>query len=606
MRVMDILPFELCSALFFANAYGLWTGNRIALDMMWFWAMGAVLHAYITPTPRAGYPDLNYFQYFIAHGLLLFTAVFGTVGLGRRPGRGGVRRASGALLAFTALVAVVDLVTGENYLYLRHKPPSPTLADAFGPWPTYVVVGLAVATISFAVWAMPWIVVRRMASRRDQLGLPPGPRTPGFFQLARFALRPIEFFDSCSKFGDLFTVDMASFGKFVMVSSPTLIKQVFTGNPDVFLAGRANQDFEPLLGARSVFLLDGSEHVRHRRLLMPPFHRDRIRTYAEIMRDEAQLAIARMPKGNTFPMLSFTKDIALGILLRAVFGLEHGFARDRMSAALGRYLEPPSPFLPFLPKVDLPLSPYRQFLRLREAVDREIYLLLAARRGGHDTSGEDVVSMLLAARDDTGRPLTDRELRDEIVTLLVAGHETTAATLCWCLERLLLHPEALARLDAELATVDTPEATAQLPYLDAVVRETLRMRPVLPDVVRELATPYQLGGWLLPVGTRVSPCIHLAHRHECSWPEPDAFRPERFLDATVDPYAWIPFGGGSRRCIGLAFALYEIKVVLATMLREARFRLELARSLRIVRRGVTLGPEGGMRVVRVETREVTA
>jgi hypothetical integral membrane protein (TIGR02206 family) len=602
MRVADTVPLEMCSLLFFTNAFGLWTGRRTALDLMWFWTMAGVAHSFITPTPRAPFPSLHYFQYFLAHGLLLFAAIYATVGLGRAPVRGSTRRASLAFLAFVAVVGVVDAATGENYVYLRAKPPSPTLVDAFGPWPGYVFVGVGVGLASFAAWSVPWTLARRARERR---ALPPGPRTPGIWQLLRFAVRPCEFFDDCAaRFGDVFTVDMASFGYFVMVSSPALVKQVFAGDPDVFLAGRANRDLEPLLGSRSLFLLDGAEHARHRKLVMPPLHGERMRAYAAVMRDSARAAVAAMPLGKPFALHRYMQRVALEVVLGAVFGLAEGAARDRMAAALARYLEPPSPILPFLPKLDLPLTPYRRFVRARDAVDREIYALIAERRsrGAIGERGDDVVALLLAARDEAGGSLTDGELRDELVTLLVAGHETTATASCWCIERLLAHPDALARLDVELASAAVPADLARLEYLDAVVKETLRVRPILPDVVRELAAPVQLGDWLLPVGTRVAPCIHLAHRRAGAWPEPDAFRPERFVGVKHDPYAWFPFGGGGRRCVGMMFALYEIKIVLATVLRDARFQLAASRSPRVVRRGVTLGPEGGVRVVVTEKR----
>ncbi len=453
MRVMDTLPFEMCSALFFIDAFALWTGNLIALEVMWYWTMAGPIHAFITPTPRAGYPNLNYFQYFAAHGLLIFSAVYGTIALMPAPRRGGVWRSLAALVAFIGIVAGVDLVTGENYVYLRHKPPSPTLVDALGPWPYYTLSGIGVALASFALWSVPWII----AGRLRKPVLPPEPRTPAIIQLLRFATQPFAFFDRCAaKLGDPFTVDMAMFGKFVLVSDPALVKQVFTGDPEVFHAGKANRDLEPFVGPRSLLLLDGAEHLRLRRLLLPPFHGERMRTYAEIMADRTRAALARVPKDEPFAMQPLTQTITLEIILRAVFGLEHGAAKDRMFEALTRYLEPPSPLLMFLPLVDLPLTPYRAFLRRRGAVDREIFALLETRRAERDTPHDDILGLLLSARDEAGAPLTDSELRDELMTLLIAGHETTATALTWTFERLLTHPDVLERLMAELAGARRP------------------------------------------------------------------------------------------------------------------------------------------------------
>jgi hypothetical integral membrane protein (TIGR02206 family) len=591
MRVWDTLPFEMCSALFFIGAFGLWTGSVVALEVVWFWTMSGPIHALITPTPRAGFPDLNYFQYFFAHGLLVFTALFVTIALRKPPGRGAVMRSFVALVAFIPIVAVVDLASGENYLYLRHKPPSPTLVDALGPWPFYVGAGTGVALASFLVVSIPWLITRG----RDPL--PPGPRAPGIVQLMRFATKPFDFFDEqAAKFGDAFTVDMAAYGRFVIVSSPELVKKIFTADMNVMHAGKANRDLEPFVGSRSLLLLDGAEHLRIRRLIMPPFHGDRMRAYASMMAEKTRAAAENMPVGSAFAIHDTTQAIALEIILRAVFGLTHGAEKDRMQRALVDYLEPPSPVLMFLPKVSLPMTPYRKFLDRRDAVDREIFALIEARRGG---DGDDILALLMAARDEDGKALTDQELRDELMTLLIAGHETTATSLAWAIERLASHPDVLARLVKEISACETPEMLVECAYLDAVVKESLRMRPIFPDVVREVQGPFVLGDFTLPDKTRVAPCIHLAHYREASWPNAKDFDPERFMPkdgsgVKIDPYTWFPFGGGTRRCPGMAFAMYEMKIVLGTLLQHVELRK--GEAMRPVRRGVTLAPEGGARV----------
>jgi cytochrome P450 len=403
--------------------------------------------------------------------------------------------------------------------------------------------------------------------------LPPGPRTPGVVQLLHFATRPFDFFDACAAtFGDPFTVDMATYGKFVMVSSPELVKHVMTADATVLSGGSANRDLEPFVGPRSLLLLDGEEHVRHRRLLMPPFHGERMRAYTTLMAEGTRAAVATMPTREPFAIHPYTQQIALEVILRAVFGLGAGDAKERMARVILAYLEPPSPILMFLPKVDVPLSPYRGFLRRRDAVDREIFALLGARGSGAAEPNDDILSLLLAARDEAGEAMTDQELRDELMTLLIAGHETTATALAWAVERLAAHPDALERAAADARAVDDPEALTRCEYLDAVVKETLRMRPVFPDVVREARTEWRLGDWMLPPKTRVSPCIHLAHHRRETWDDPSVFRPERFIGARIDPYAWFPFGGGTRRCLGMAFAMHEMKIVLGTFLRQATLR----------------------------------
>jgi hypothetical integral membrane protein (TIGR02206 family) len=587
MRVWDTLPFEMCSVLFFVGAFGLWTGSAVALEIVWFWTMSGPIHALITPTPRAGFPDLNYFQYFFAHGLLVFTALFVTVALRKPPRRGAVMRSFVALLAFIPIVAVVDLASGENYMYLRHKPPSPTLVDALGPWPFYVASGVGVALASFLVVSIPWLVTRG----KDPL--PPGPRAPGIVQLLTFARRPFDFFDACAaKYGDCFTVDMATYGRFVIVASPALVKQVFTADMDLMHAGKANRDIEPFVGSRSLLLLDGAEHLRYRRLLMPPFHGDRMRAYANIMAERTRAAIDTMPIGEPFAMYPHAQSITLGIILRAVFGLTGGEKTERMASVLVEYLEPPSPTLMFLPKVNLPLTPYRRFLERRDAVDRELRARIAERR---DVPGDDILALLLAARDEEGKALTDAELRDQLMTVLIAGHETTATSIAWAVERLVSHPRVLERLAKEVAACDGPEALVACAYLDAVVKESLRMRPIFTDVVRELQAPWKLGDIELPAKTRVSACLHLAHHREASWPNARTFEPERFLDAKIDPYAWFPFGGGTRRCLGSAFALHELKIMLGTLLKHVELRPD-ERPVRPMRSGVMHMPENGARV----------
>jgi hypothetical integral membrane protein (TIGR02206 family) len=598
MRVWDTLPFELCSALFFIGAFAYWYGHELSFEVVYFWTFAGTLHALLTPTPRFGFPDLNYFQYFAAHGLLIGSAVFSAAALSKTPGKGAMLRAFLALQAFTLLVAGVDALTGENYLYLRHKPPSPNALDAFGPWPNYLLGGEALGLVSFFLWNLPFLIQRR----RTEAKLPPGPRAPGIWQLLRFATKPFDFFDDCAKrFGDLFTVDMAMYGKFVMVSSPELIKAVFTGDTDVLHAGKANRDLKDFLGDRSLLLLDGPDHLRHRKMLMPPFHGERMKAYAGEMWAQANAVVEQMPGGGAaFSIHPYMQRVTMQIIMRSVFGLTSGGQLDRVFQALLDYLEEPPAVTMYLVPFDWPLTPYRKFLRRRDVVRRELEQVVREGRAQTNLEGRtDVLSLMLAARDEAGQPLTDLELRDELMTLLIAGHETTATSLSWAFERVLNHPEVEAKLRAELDGASTPEAIVALPYLDAVVKETLRTRPILPDVVRDLQAPFELGGQVLPKGLRVAPCIHLAHFREASWPEARAFKPERFVDARIDPHAWLPFGGGIRRCIGFAFALYEMKLVLGAVLKATRLELEEKRPLKPVRRGITLAPEGGTRVRKV-------
>jgi cytochrome P450 family 110 len=442
------------------------------------------------------------------------------------------------------------------------------------------------------------------------MSLPPGPREPSFVQLLRFTFQPLEFFEeSLARYGDPFTMRLTGLGNFVLVTAPDLLKQIFTGDADELTSGSANKILEPVTGPRSLLLLDGAEHLRMRRLLMPPLHGERMHAYAETMAKAANEEVRRFPSGRPFSLHPHMQAITLEVILRAVFGVDERSRLARLVEVLEKFMEPPPAIFAFAPVLqkDFPFSPMRIFYRRRQAVDRELYALIDERQKNPDESRPDVLALLLAARDEEGKPLTRGELRDELVTMLVAGHETTATSLSWTIACLLENPTVLQRLEAELAgctqkdgSIDVA-AVVRAEYLDAVVKESLRLRPIVPDVVREVRrVPFELAGYKIPVGTFLTPCIYLAHRQPDVYPEPDRFRPERFIGVKPDPYRWFPFGGGIRRCIGMAFALYEMKVVLATIL--TRTRLRLTRPVKVVRRTLTLAPSRGTEVELIERR----
>jgi cytochrome P450 len=428
--------------------------------------------------------------------------------------------------------------------------------------------------------------------------LPPGPRAPSVVQLGHFTWRPLAWFDECARrYGDPFTVRLPGLGDFVFVAAPELIRQIFTGDDEVLHAGKANAILAPLVGNHSVLLLDGASHLRQRRLLSPPMRGDRMQAYAGLIAEIAAAEIARMPRDRAFALHEHMQSITLDVILRAVFGLDEGARMREVRQLVLEVLEPPPALLAFLPVryLDFPLSPFRTFLRRRAAVDRALREVIRARRAA-PREGNDILTLLLGARDEQGEPLSDDELVDELVTMLVAGHETTATAISWTFACLLEHPEVEQRLRDELGGATEPAQVVANEYLDAVVKETLRLRPIVPDVVRQLQRPMRFAGYDLPAGVHLAPNIHLAHRRAETYPEPHRFRPERFLGVKPDPYAWLPFGGGIRRCLGMAFALYEMKIVIAAVL--ARMRLELAEpgTVRVIRRTVTLAPEAGTRV----------
>ena len=420
--------------------------------------------------------------------------------------------------------------------------------------------------------------------------LPPGPRLPAAAQTLRFAARPAAFLDSClRRHGERFTLRLSALGEVVLLADPGAIERIFTAPAALVAGGEGNRILEPVVGPRSVLLLDGAEHLRERRMLLPAFHGRRVAEYAGIVAAVSDRHIERWPLGRPFALRPRMQAITLEVIMRTVVGVEEGPALVRLGRVLAAMLEASArhPLVTMVPALrrDLgPWSPWGRFKRARGRFDDALLAEIRRRRREPGGSGADVLSMLLEARDENGRAISDAHLRDELATLLVAGHETTATALAWALERLLRHPQALARLSDDVERGEDA-------YLDAVVKETLRLRPVLSIVIRRLSGPIELDGHALAAGTQVAPCIYLAHRLPRLYPEPAAFRPERFLAPSAPPgYAWIPFGGGTRRCLGAGFATLEMREVLRAVVRRTRLRAPEPSSERVRRRAVTLAP----------------
>ena len=434
--------------------------------------------------------------------------------------------------------------------------------------------------------------------------LPPGPGVAPWRQTAQLLLRPEAFLrDAQREHGDLFTIRTAMFGSFVVAASPEHVRTVFTGPPDVLRAGEANAPLAALLGERSVLVLDGPEHLRQRRLLLPPFHGDRLRGAEALVRRATLHELEEWPARRAFPLLGSMQAITLEVIVKVVFGVRGSARFEELSARLRALLEPVGGRLRTVVSVlsggdGMGGGPdAERFVARREAVDELLFRHIADARSDPGLAArDDVLSMLLLARDEDGVGMSDQEVRDELVTLLLAGHETTATALAWTFERLLRTPEVLAAARSAIAAGD--EAATRT-YLDAIAREALRLRPVLPNVGRVLSAPFALGGHLLPAGTAVLPSISLSHVRSEAYPDPEAFRPERYLgDGAPSGYEWIPFGGGARRCIGAPFALLEMRVVLRAVL-EACPGLRFAGAAggeAAVRRGIVIAPEHGARV----------
>jgi len=426
---------------------------------------------------------------------------------------------------------------------------------------------------------------------------PPASRLPAIAQAVRYARDPLGFLIGFQRrYGDVFVVSFPYFGRIVYVARPDLVKEVFTGPPQQFHAGEANATvLEPALGPNSVLTLDDEPHMRQRKLLLPPFHGERIRRYGELIREVTLNEMASWPVGTPFALRPHTQRITLAVIMRAVFGVHDEERLLRFERLIERFAGRVNAVtaFPVLRRNLGPWSPWTRFVRAREALDEFIYEEIALRRAAtqnEEAERDDVLSLLLSARDEDGNPMSDEELRDELVTVLGAGHETTATALAWAMERLLRAPRVLARLRESIAAGEDE-------YLDATIKETLRARPVIVDVARKLTAPARIGGYELPAGTFVLPAIAALHYREDLFPEPDEFRPERFLDGKAETYAWIPFGGGVRRCIGAAFAEYEMRIVLRTILERADLTAPDPKPERVKVRNITLAPGKGTRVV---------
>ena len=425
--------------------------------------------------------------------------------------------------------------------------------------------------------------------------LPPGPRLPRLLQTAGFMLGGVRFLEACRRrYGDMVTMSTLFDNGFVMVFDPAVVKELFQGPGEQLHAGEANALLGPILGERSVLLLDGAEHLRHRRLLLPPFHGQRMQAYVDAMREAADLEIDSWPVGAPFTLLGRMQAITLRVIIRAVFGYEAGPAADELSRRLRAMIDPISRprglvLLSALDRFGGGKRTVRRFEAQRLAVDELLYAEIASRRADPDLAERsDVFSALLLAEDESGGHLSDREVRDELLTLLLAGHETTATGLAWTFDLLLHTPPVLAR-----ATEGDDE------YLDAVVKEALRLRPVIPGVGRVVrGEPFRLGGYEIPVGMEINPSIRVIHRRGDLYPQPSEFRPERFLGPDApDTYTWIPFGGGTRRCLGASFALLEMRIVLRRVLERAVLAPAEAGLEPVSFRGITLAPKNGVRVV---------
>ncbi|MCB0875171.1 MAG: cytochrome P450 [Solirubrobacterales bacterium] len=428
--------------------------------------------------------------------------------------------------------------------------------------------------------------------------MPPGPRGPAALNTLRLVQRPVESMIGWRRrYGDIFTVRLLVFGTGVYVSDLDEIKAMFTGDQSSLRAGEANAPLAPVLGSRSVLILDGPEHLRQRRLLLPPFQGSAVERFREVIAEVAEAEVARWSVGDRFRMRDRMRELTFEVIVRAVFGVTDPARIERLRSALVAVIDSQAVLLvPGALRRDLGgVGPWAAFQRRKRAADALLYEEIEHRRRDDDLGERsDVLSLLLRARDEDGRPLSDAELRDELMTLLLAGHETTATSLAFAFDLLPRHPRVLARLRDELAGGGAD-------YLGAVVSETMRIRPVLDAAERTLTEPRTVCGWDLPAGIRVYPAILAVQHRPDLYPEPGRFRPERFLAEDPPPYAWIPFGGGIRRCIGAALAQAEMAEVIRTVVERVDLEPVRPEPEPVVIRGITMVPRHGtpVRVARI-------
>ncbi len=440
--------------------------------------------------------------------------------------------------------------------------------------------------------------------------LPDGPRTIPLLQKLKWITHPLEFLETYAQsYGDIFTLPFGvGSSPQILISNPQGIEQMFTAEAKHLDSGEAAGLKAPFIGQQSLIVLSGERHKRQRKLLTPPFHGERMLAYGKLIGEITEQVTSQWKIDEPFSVRSSMQAITFRVILKAVFGLEDGPRYQQLDRLITTRLEGAKSILrillllfPVLQKDWGPLSPWGRLVRNERQIDKLIYAEIDERREKLDQSRTDILSLMMAARDEAGEPMTNLELRDELITLLVAGHETTATSLAWAFYWIHHHPQVHEKLLQELDSLGEnpdPNDILRLPYLDAVCKETLRIYPVtmfaFPRVVK---LPLQILDYQFEPGTLLSPCIYLTHHREDLYPEPKQFKPERFLERQFSPYEYLPFGGGNRRCLGMAFAQFEMKLILTKVLSRLHLALTNSKPLQPVRRGLLLAPSSNFQMV---------
>ncbi len=436
--------------------------------------------------------------------------------------------------------------------------------------------------------------------------LPNGPKSPAVWQLFRYSQSPLRLLDECSTtYGETFLLRFAGYGKFVMLSAPEAVRDVFRGDGHALHSGEGNEFLIPTVGRNSVLVLDEELHARQRRILLPPLKGERMRSYFQAIQVATLEVMWSWSLDQPIRMLEAMQQVTLRVMLEVVLGLKAGPLRDKVESQVQQLLSQSRSrytliLVKVLPVTRLQRNRFLPFYRQMHALNESLYATIAAARREATTSrSESVLADLVSARHEDGRLLTDEEVRDAVLTLILAGHDTTSIGLAWTLEQVARHSDVADNIAHELRHATgglppSPDQLSRLSYLDAVIRESLRLRTILPFVVRLTKQAFVAGGREYPPGVVLCPCSHLVHRRPDIYPEPDVFRPQRFLDRSYAGHEWFPFGGGNRTCLGMAFALYEMKVVLGTLFSRASFSSPSGSCSRPIRRGVALAPHDGV------------
>ena len=435
------------------------------------------------------------------------------------------------------------------------------------------------------------------------------PKLSPAIQLYKWIMHPLDFLEDCAeKYGDTFNLNLFGFPFFTIVSHPQANQEIFNVDAKQFDAGRSNNLIRVLLGDNSLILMDGDRHRRERKLLMPPFHGEKVKSYAQTICDIASTSASKWQTQKTFSAQKAMQDITLETILHVVFGLSEGERYQQMKPLLAKLLDMVGApirasvlFLPILQQDWGAWSPWGQFVRCRQKIYDLLQAEIDERRSQPNSDGNDILSLMLSARDEDGQPMTDAELKDEMITLLTAGHETTATALSWAFYWIEKLPEVKEKLLQELDNLPEhpdPLEVSRLPYLSAVCSETLRIYPVAIITFPRIAkSPVEIMGYQFDKEAMLAPCIYLTHQREDLYPEPKKFKPERFLTRQYTPNEFLPFGGGNRRCIGYVLALLEMKLVLATILTNYELTLASDRPVVPRRRGGTVAPHNGVPII---------